>query len=209
MYKYLDAWRSTVPVIQGSQVVKLLTDMRDKGIIKTETEYRTALNTLSGAINATDPIPLSKLFPALLDIYIDSESFDWMVDRITADLVSGFSEAQNIEDLMATHRKVYEEFSLAKLKQILGTVEEKIVFYELLKQNEEGFSNIQYNTFTQNARSTSRSSVLRQQLFYDKSSGKFIKSRYDAVIDAVNESLELPATVNTQLSIFQRLRSSI
>ncbi len=201
MYKYLDAWRSTVPVIQGSQVVKLLTDMRDQGIIKTETEYRTALNTLTGAINATDPIPLSKLFPALLDTYIDSESFNWMVDRITSDLVSGFSEAQNIEDILLAHRKVYEEFTLAKLKQILGTVEEKIVFYELLKQNEEGFSNIQYNTFTQNARSTSRSSVLEQQLFQDKSSGKSIGSKYDAVIDAVNESLELPATVNTQLFV--------
>jgi hypothetical protein len=201
MYKYLDAWRSTVPVIQGSQVVKLLTDMRDQGIIKTEQEFRTALNTLTGAINANDPVPLSKLFPALLDTYIDSESFNWMIDRITSDLVSGFSEAQNIEDLLLAHRKVYEEFSLAKLKQIIGTVEEKVVFYELLKQNEEGFSNIQYNTFTQNARSTSRSSVLAQQLFQDKSSGESLSSEYDAVIDAVNESLELPATVNTQLFV--------
>jgi len=122
-----------------------------------------------------------------------------MVDRITADLVSGFTEAQNIEDLLVAHRKVYEQYTLAKLKQIIGVVEEKIVFHELLRQNTEGFANMQYNTFTQNARSTSRSSSLNQQLFIDRSSNDYIDNKYDAVIDAVNEALELPATVNTLL----------
>lgn len=204
MYKYLQAWKSAIPSVQGSQVVKLLTDMKDQGIIKTEQDYRAALNRLTGAINAGDPIPLSKLFPALLDQYIDSESFNWMIDRITSDLVSGFQEAQNIEDLLEAHKKVYEEFTIAKLKQIIGIVEQQVVFHELLKQNEEGFSNMQYNTFTQNAKSTSGSSPLASQLFYDRSS---LESFYDvsnravehsAVVDAVNEALELPGTVNSR-----------
>ena len=198
MYKYLQAWESAIPTVQGSQVVKLLTDMRDQGIIKTEQDYRTALNRLTGAINATDPVPLSKLFPALLDTIIDSESFNWMVDRLTSDLVSGFREAQTIEDLLNAHRKVYEEFTIAKLKQIIGIVEQQVVFHELLTQNEEGFSNMQYNTFTQNAKSTSRSSVLATQLFYDRSSRETIETRYDAVVDAVNEALELAGTANTR-----------
>jgi hypothetical protein len=199
MYKYLQAWESAIPTVQGSQIVQLLTDMRDQGIIKTEQDYRTALNRLTGAINATDPVPLSKLFPALLDVIIDSESFNWMVDRLTSDLVSGFREAQNIEDLLKAHRKVYEEFTIAKLKQIIGIVEQQVVFHELLRQNVEGFSNMQYNTFTQNAKSTSRSSVLATQLFYDRSSREAIESRFDAVVDAVNEALELPGTVNTRI----------
>jgi hypothetical protein len=198
MYKYLQAWESAIPSVQGSQVVKLLTDMRDQGIIKTEQDYRAALNRLTGAINATDPVPLSKLFPALLDSIIDSESFNWMIDKITSDLVSGFQEAQNIEDLLEAHRKVYEEFTIAKLKQIIGIVEQQVVFHELLRQNEEGFSNMQYNTFTQNAKSTSRSSVLATQLFYDRSSRESIESRYDAVINAINEALELPGTANSR-----------
>ena len=198
MYKYLQAWESAIPTVQGSQVVQLLTDMRDQGIIKTEQDYRTALNRLTGAINATDPVPLSKLFPALLDTIIDSESFNWMVDKITSDLVSGFQESQNIEDLLEAHKKVYEEFTISKLKQIIGIVEQQVVFYELLRQNEEGFSNMQYNTFTQNAKSTSRSSVLATQLFYDRSSRQAIESRYDAIVDAVNEALELAGTANTR-----------
>lgn len=197
MYKYLKSWRSAIPAVQGSQVVKLLTDMRDQGVIKTEREYRAALTRLTGVINASDPIPLSKLFPALLDQYIDSESFNWMIDRITSDLVSGFQEAQTIEDLLAAHRKVYEEFTIAKLKQIIGIVEQQVVFHELLRQNEEGFSNMQYNTFTQNAKSTSRSNVVASQLYYDRSNPlENIGSEYDAVVDAVNEALELPGTPN-------------
>jgi len=201
MYKYLEAWESAIPTVQGSQIVQLLTNMRDNGIIKTELDYRRALSRLTGAINATDPVPLSKLFPALIDQYIDAESFNWMVDRITSDLVSGFAEAQNIEDLLIAHRKVYEEFTLAKLKQIIDIIEERVTFYELLRQNREGFSNMQYNTFTQNARSTDRSSVLATQLFYDRSSREAIDSEFDAVVDAVNEALELPGTLNTQLFV--------
>lgn len=199
MYKFLEAWEGSIPAVQGSQIVKLLTDMKDQGIIKTEQEYRDALNRLSGAIRATDPVPLSKLFPALLDNYIDSESFNWMIDRITSDLVAGFTEAQTIEDLMIAHRKVYEEFTLAKLKQIIGIVEERVAFHEFLRQNQEGYSNMQYNTFTQNARSTDRSTTLERQLFYDRSSRSAIESEHDAVIDVVNEALELPATDNVQL----------
>lgn len=198
MYKYLQAWESAIPTVQGSQIVQLLTNMRDQGIIKTERDYRTALNRLTGAINATDPVPLSKLFPALLDTIIDSESFNWMVDKITSDLVSGFRESQNIEDLLKAHKKVYEEFTIAKLKQIIGIVEQQVVFHELLRQNEEGFSNMQYNTFTQNAKSTSRSSVLATQLFYDRSSRETLDTKYDAIVDAVNEALELPGTFNTR-----------
>lgn len=196
MYKYLQAWESAIPTVQGSQVVQLLTNMRDQGIIKTEADYRTALNRLTGAINSTDPVPLSKLFPALLDTIIDSESFNWMVDRLTSDLVSGFREAQNIEDLLEAHRKVYEEFTISKLKQIIGIVEQQVVFHELLRQNEEGFSNMQYNTFTQNARSTSRSSILENQLFQDLSAREYIESEHDAVVDAVNEALELAGSQN-------------
>ncbi len=201
MYNFLEAWSGSIPAIQSTQVVALLTDMRDKGIIKTEQDYTDALNRLTGAINATDPVPLSKLFPALLDTYIDSESFNWMLDKITSDLVSGFTEAQTIEDLLVAHQKVYEEFTLAKLKQVIGIVEEKIALYSLLKQNQEGFVNMQYNTFTQVARSTDRSSPLVAQLFFDRSSLEAIDNRYDAVIDAVNEALELPSTVNTLLFV--------
>lgn len=198
MYNFLEAWSGSIPAVQSTQVVQLLTDMRDKGIIKTEQDYTDALNRLTGAINATDPVPLSKLFPALLDIYIDSESFNWMIDKITSDLVSGFTEAQTIEDLLVAHQKVYEEFTLAKLKQIIGIVEEKVALYSLLKQNQEGFVNMQYNTFTQVARSTDRSSPLAAQLFFDRSSNETIDNQQDAVVDAVNEALELPSTVNTQ-----------
>ncbi len=197
MYSYLEAWEGSIPAVQGTQVVQLLTDMKNQGIIKTEQEYQEALNRLSGAIRATDPVPLSKLFPALLDTYIDSESFNWMIDRITSDLVAGYTEAQTIEDLMIAHRRVYEEYTLAKLKQLIGTVEEKVEFHELLRQNTEGFSNMQFNTFTQNARSTERSSPLEKQLFFDRSSRKNIGSEFDAVVDAINEALELPATNNT------------
>ncbi|MCK5292664.1 MAG: hypothetical protein KAR39_11700 [Thermoplasmata archaeon] len=201
MYNFLEAWSGSIPAVQGTQVVQLLTDMRDKGIIKTEQDYRDALNRLTGAINATDPVPLSKLFPALLDQYIDSESFNWMIDKITSDLVSGFTEAQTIEDILVAHQKIYEEYTLAKLKQVIGIVEEKIALYSLLKQNQEGFVNMQYNTFTQVARSTNRSSPLAAQLFFDRSSRKAIDNEFDAVIDAVNEALELPSTVNTLLFV--------
>ena len=185
MYKYLEAWRSGLPAIQGAQVTQILNEWREQGIIRTEVEFRAALDRLTGMITATDPVPLVKFFPAILNRFADSESFNWMVDRLINDLINGFSEGSIIEDLLAAHQKVYEEFTLAKIKSVIEDIREEINLHLLLRRNQEGFSNLQFNTFTQNTRSTPPSDPVADQLYIDRSSRKDIKDRF-AIIDAVN-----------------------
>ena len=186
-----------MPVIQGSQVLKILGQMRDQGIIRTEQEYTVALNNLTAMIQGTDPIPLIKFFAAVLNSYADSESFNWMIDRLTDDLTTGFNEADTIASLIEAHQKVYEEFTVAKLKQLIEQIREEIALHTLLRRSQEGFSNIQFNTFTQNSRSTPPTDIAAGQLYFDYSANESVDDL--AVIDIVNESLELEASPGTLL----------
>lgn len=180
-----------MPVVQGTQVTKILGQMKEQGIIRTEEEYRTALNNLTAMIQGSDPIPLVKLFAAVLNNYADSESFNWMINRLTDDLTTGFTEVDTIEDLIAAHQKVYEQFTIAKLKQLIEQIREELALQTLLRSTQEGFSNIQYNTFTQNSRSTPPTDLMAGQLYFDYAANESV-DQY-AVIDVVNEALELAA----------------
>jgi hypothetical protein len=195
VYKYLNAWKSGMPVIQGSQVTKILGQMRDQGIIRTEEEYRVALNNLTAMIQGSDPIPMVKFFAAVLNNYADSESFNWMIDRLTDDLTTAFNEADTIESLIGAHQKVYEEFTIAKLKQLIEQIREEIVLHTLLRRGQEGFSNIQFNTFTQNSRSTPPTDTVAGQVYFDYSANEKVSDL--AIIDVINESLELEALPGT------------
>jgi len=193
VYKYLEAWKSGMPAIQGAQVGQILSTMREQGLIKTEEEYRNAINRISAMIQRTDPIPTIKLFYAILNEYADSESFNWMVERLRDDLSSGFGESELLGEILEAHQKVYEEFTLAKLRGLIDKIREEVNLHVLLRQNSEGFSNLQYNTFTQNARSTTTKSPLLEQLFFDRSSKRTLDND-PAIIDAINETLELNPT---------------
>ncbi len=186
-----------MPVIQGSQVTKILGQMRDQGIIRTEEEYRVALNNLTAMIQGSDPIPMVKFFAAVLNNYADSESFNWMIDRLTDDLTTAFNEADTIESLIEAHQKVYEEFTIAKLKQLIEQIREEIALHTLLRRSQEGFSNIQFNTFTQNSRSTPPTDIVAGQLYFDYSANESVDDL--AIIDVVNEALELEASPATLL----------
>lgn len=198
MYKYLEAWRSGLPAIQGAQITEILGQWREDGLIRTEEEYRDALNRLTGMITSTDPVPLVKFFPAILNQFADSESFNWMVDRLINDLINSFNEGEIVTDLLDAHQKVYEEFTLAKIKSLIEDIREEINLHLLLRNNQEGFSNLQYNTFTQNTRSTPPTDPVADQLYIDRSSRADIKDQ-SAIIDAVNEALELDASRGTLL----------
>ena len=190
MYKYLEAWKSGMPAIQGAQVGEILTAMQEEGLIRTEEEYRNAVNRISAMIKGTDPIPTVKLFYAILNEYADSESYNWMIQRLRDDLSTGFGESELIGEVLQAHQKVYEEFTLAKLRSLIETIRDDVNLHVLLRQNSEGFSNLQYNTFTQNAKSTTTNSSLVEQLFVDRSSTRMLDED-PATIDAINESLEL------------------
>lgn len=186
-----------MPVVQGTQVTKILGQLRDDGVIRTEEEYRAALNNLTAMIQGSDPVPMVKLFSAILNYYADSESFNWMLDRLVDDLTTGFTEADTIEALIEAHQKVYEEFTIAKLKQLIEQIREELALHTLLRRSQEGFSNIQFNTFTQNSRSTPPTDVMAGQLYFDYSSNEDVEEL--AVIDVVNEALELAASPGTLL----------
>ena len=193
MYKYLETWKSGMPAIQGAQVGQILTAMQEEGLIRTEEEYRNAINRISAMIRGTDPIPTVKLFYAVLNEYADSESYNWMIERLRDDLSTGFGESELIGEVLEAHQKVYEEFTLAKLRSLIETIREEVNLHVLLRQNSEGFSNLQYNTFAQNSKSTTTKSSLLEQLFFDRSSKKMLDDD-PAIIDAINESLELNPT---------------
>jgi len=193
---YLDKYRSSLPTTQGNQILKILTQNRDSGKIRSIEEFKKNLRELTSKILAEKITPTLKLYMAIVGNDTSPEQYNYMLDRIQDDLETGFIEADNLDLILDAHHNLIQNVVLKSLRYAVSELESKLRFYEFIDKNKQGFDNALFNTFREAIKgATNRSTSSASLLFVDQRNNQPILAGEDCWVDTVGERLLLgPAT---------------
>jgi len=195
---YLDQFRSGLREVQSQQILSLLSQEKDKGNITTVEEFRTRLEELTAELQAETIQPTLKLFLAEFTELIDSESFNFMMERIQDDLRAAYQEMNDIDEVLAAHENIINNVVLTNLELAVNDLESKIESFEFLNKNRDGFDNTIFNTFrgTQNNRTANDQIVV----FLDPKTGVSSSTpAFRANVDTIGEKLLLTTSIDNEL----------
>jgi hypothetical protein len=189
---YLDRFRSAIPTRQGKQILRLLTEKRDSGEIKTVDEFKQRLQKLTTALIEETLKPTLVLYEAVAGREASYEQFNDMLDRIRDDLEAAFEEANNLEEIIASHHSIIFQVALKSLRYGVNQLESKITLYEFLGKTKRGFDDALFNTFREvEGINTSRADSAASLVYVDPIKGEVINNTEDAAVDIVGERLIL------------------
>lgn len=191
-YSYLDKLQTTLPGVQGQQILRILQRQKEKGQIRTVDELKNKLKTLTTALLEKRIQPTMKLWKAIAKDDISSEEFNDMVEHISDDLETAFSEANDLYSLLDTHGTLIKDVSLKIIECSLNKLEAQVELYEFIRRSGEGFDDAVFDTFREvAAHSVSRTDVIAGFVYLDPRTGKFIPAKKNAVVDQTGERLIL------------------
>jgi len=194
MSRYLDKFRSTMPVAQGRQIFQLLSGLKDIGAIKSVDEFNSKLQELSEHLRSTSPQPLFKLFKAVLGDVVDSDKFNAMVSAIGMDLETAFSEAENVAIVLELHKALHKLTVLESLQQAVDDLSRTIALYEFFRNDHTGYNQAQFNTFNSTAGyRTEHTGTAASDFFFDWRRNINLLEEDDCQIDIVGQQLIMPA----------------
>ncbi len=189
---YLDQLRSTLKDVQSKHITNLLKKQKDSGEIKNIEDFRARLSELTAQILSDQVAPSLQLFFGNLNQVIDSETYNFMLDRIRDDLEAVYSELNTLDEIVAGHNNLINNVVLKAIKYGMNELENKITFYEFLAANPHGFTKSLFNTFTGASNSrTYRTDKGAGILFNDPRTSETIGN--DVTIDTVGERILLGA----------------
>ena len=193
MTTYLDKVQSNLKSIQSQQILTLINKEKDLGRISTVAEFRERLEELTAQVTANIIQPTLTLYLANVKEIIDSESFNFMIERIYDDLKTGYNEANNIDELIDSHETLINDVVLKNLDIALNELEAKISSYEFLNKNQDGFDESTFNTFkfTQSNQKTNT-----EVLFLDPKGQVATNIGQAASVDVIGEKLLLKTAID-------------
>ncbi len=196
---FLNTFRSGLKEIQSRQLLTLLTREKVQGNITTLDEFKTRLRELTAKLTATTIQPTLNLFLAEVGDLIDSDSYNFMLERIQDDLQSAFDEANTIDEVINAHETIINDVVLKNLELAVNDLESKIESLEFINGTTSGFDNAIFNTFrvTQNARSSLDEGVV----FTDPKTSIPLDATNAATIDFIGEKLILGTNINEIVQI--------
>ena len=193
MGQYLNQFRNKIGSRQTQQVLKLLNKQRNAGQIRSIEDFSKRLESLMREITSTTLKPTLSLFPAQSNDKIDSETMNFMLDRIKDDLEASFEESNNIAEIQSAHTAIIKDLLFKNLKAGLAELETKVSLYEFLNRSKKGFDQAISSTFreTQLNRINKQEATSSNTLFLDPRRGISFSDNQHAEIDLIGEKLTL------------------
>ena len=203
MGQYLDRFKSQVGQKQTEQILKLLNEQRNSGQIRTVEEFSKKLESLIRDLTSTTIQPISKMYEAEANKEINSESYNYMLDRAQNDLETAFTEAQNISEVQSNHETIIRDVALKNLKAGIAELEARISLYEFLNKDLRGFNNALFTTFRESKenRTFRGTNTFTAILFKDQKVGDITDQDEDASVELVGEKLTLAVESSTNYPI--------
>jgi len=201
MGRYLDKFRSTMPAVQGKQIIQMLGALKDAGTIRSIPEYNAKLQELSQYLRSTNPQPFFKFFQAQVGDIITSDKFNAMIQAARLDLEAAFGEANTIAEVLELHENLFKLTVLKALEQNLDDLEKAITQYEFLNAQIDKWDVIDFNTFnTLDGQALSRQSS-DTSLFYDPIRHQSVSATEDCVVDVFGQQLVMPTSISESITI--------
>ncbi len=204
MAQYLDKVAGTLRKRQAEQVVKLLNEQKNAGQIRTLQDFTTRLDTLIRELNQTVMTPTTKIFAANINQTVDSDTFNFSLDRVQDDLESAFEECNAINEVQSSHETVVRDLILENIKFGIAELESKLALYEFLNKDPNGFDMSLFSTFRESKKERSSRDISQGAfLFTDPRTGIDIPVTRDAFIDPVGERLVLSIGEKTNYKLIR------
>jgi hypothetical protein len=173
-------------------MLKILVQKRDSGEIRTLDEFKDRLKVLTNQLLANQIKPTLTLLEAVPGEDTSSERYNELLERIQDDLETAFTEADNLEEVMAAHHNLIDHVSLKALRFGINELDSRITLYEFLSNNGLGFNHALFNTFAESEKfSITRTDKDAAVVFSDFRTGQYIDTDEDALIDLIGERLSL------------------
>lgn len=195
MNNYLDKFRSGLRAVQSQQILQLLTKEKDNGNIASVEEFKVRLEELTSKLQSERLTPTVQLFLGRFQSLVDSESFNFMIDRIQDDLTAAYSEMNTIDEVLNAHETIINNVVIENLEVAINELDSRISSLEFINKNKEGFNNAIFNTFriTQNNKTGGKSG-----LFKDPKTGLTNLGSVEAKIDPIGEKLILAPEIESE-----------
>lgn len=199
MGQYLEKFADTIGKRQAQQILKVLNEKRNTGQIRTIDEFSKNFEDLIRELQSTVLTPSLVLWMANEDEFIDTETYNFMLDRVEDDLIASFEEATNIDKVQKSHEAIVRDVILKNLRAGVAELQAKITLYEFLNNDVRGFDSAIFTTFRESKENrTERSSTQAAILFNDPRTNLLIGVNNDAEVELVGERLILPNISKTQ-----------
>ena len=139
MGQYLDKFKDVIGKRQTQQIINLLNQRRNTGQIRTIEEFSKQLEDLVRSLTETNLKPSLSLFLAKETELTDSESVNFMLERVEDDLIAAFEESDNIDEVQKSHEAIIRDVIFKNLKAAVGELDSKIRIFEFLNKDNRGF----------------------------------------------------------------------
>ena len=194
MSKFLESFIQSIPAIQGRQIISVLNELRNNGTIRTVEEYRTQLQKLTTILAQGKPVPISKLFLGSKGETIDSESFNFMLNRFSDDIDTLLNEISLIAETANAHKFIIRDRLVKDIELAISSLSVDVRKNEILANNSLGFSVVQYNDFSSQdeLRFVRSESKIASDLFYERRSKAVLGPEHDAAVDVISKTMTLP-----------------
>src|SRR5688572_28046728 len=116
MAQYIAKLKDAIRKRQTEQILKRLNKQKNARQIRSVEEFTTRLDSLVRELTQTTLTPTLKLFTAEPDQTIDSETYNFMLDRVQDDLESAFEESVNIAEVQKSHEAIVRDVILKNLR---------------------------------------------------------------------------------------------
>lgn len=191
---YLDKFRSGLRTSQSNQILKLIAKERQQGNITSVEEFKSRLSELTAELTSETIEPILKIYMGSLGEIIDSDSYNFMLERVEDDLEAAFQEMNSIDEVVAAHETIINDVVLKNLELALDDLESRLESYEFLNRSEQGFDDAVLNTFriTQQNRATGSKEVN----FTDPKTLSLNSADNEALVDFVGEKLLLGTNID-------------
>jgi hypothetical protein len=191
MARYLDKFRGTIGKKQADQIIKLLNRKKNVGQIRSVDEFSRQLDELIRELTGTFLQPTLQLFTTSENRTIDSEEYNFMLDRVQDDLEAVFEEANNIAEVQTSHEAIIRDVVLKNLRAGVAELESKINLYEFLNRDNHGFDQAIFSTFRESKEERTQRGEGLSSLFLDPRTSDLFSVVEDATVELVGERLTL------------------
>jgi len=137
---YLAKFSTAVGPTQSQQILRILNRKKDQGIIRSASDFAEELGTLTRELTSTRITPTFHLLTSSDGDAISAAKHNEMLERADDDLTTAFNEANQVDYLQRIHSGLLKDVVLKNLKAGIAELEDTISTFELLANNQHGFS---------------------------------------------------------------------
>jgi hypothetical protein len=196
---YLERFRSGLRQAQSNQILRLLAQEKQRGNITTVEEFKNRLSELTAQLSSTTITPTLQIFLAEVGAVIDSDSYNFMLERIEDDLEVAFEEMNTIDEVVDAHETIINDVVLKNLELALDDLESKIEAFEFINKTTKGFDNAIFNTFR--ITQQSRSGGAKEINFIDPKTLSLNSADNEALVDFIGEKLLLGSNIDETVEL--------